>query len=203
VLVVQPDGRRVDLLRPFSRFLDSINHFVDPQVALLARRLSLEVRQPDAVTPLAIEALGLEVLSVAARRFAGRGGSSRVPPWLLRVRDRLHDGVAETVTLTELAGIAGVHPGHLTRAFRRFYGSSVGAYQRDLRLDWTARQLVTNVEPLSAIAVEAGFADQSHLTRTFRRRFGCTPGEYRLAAGRTNTAAGRRGASVTADRRQW
>src|SRR5687767_9246725 len=30
VLVVQPDPRRVELLRPFTRFLDSINHAIDP-----------------------------------------------------------------------------------------------------------------------------------------------------------------------------
>ena len=183
VLVVQPDGRRVELLRPFAGFLDSINHFSDPHIALLARRLSLEIARPDGVTPLAIEALGLELLAVAARRFASRAAGRSVPPWLARVRDRLHDGFADSVTLWELAAIAGVHPGHLTRMFRRHFGRSVGAYQREVRLDWAAGQLGACGDRLAAIAASAGFSDQSHFSRAFRQRFGCTPGEYRARAG--------------------
>jgi AraC-like DNA-binding protein len=32
--------------------------------------------------------------------------------------------------------------------------------------------------PLSSIALDAGFADQSHFTRVFKQAFGETPGQY-------------------------
>ena len=186
VLVVQPDSRRVELLRPFTRVLDSINHLRDPRVGLLARRISTEIARPDDLTPLAAEALGLELLAVAARQFTavrlrqGSGSEARFAPgWLARVRERLHDGFADAPTLDTLARIAGVHPGHLTRVFRRHYGRSIGAYLRDVRVEWTARRLATSDDPLIAIAAAAGFADQSHFTRAFKARFGCTPGRYR------------------------
>src|SRR5262245_6921805 len=105
----------------------------------LARRLVGEIGAPDAVTPLAIEALGLELLAVAARRFSPDRPGPRTPAWLERVRERLHDAFDEPAGLSELASIAGVHAGHLTRAFRRHYGQSVGAYQRAARLEWAAR----------------------------------------------------------------
>ena len=178
VLVVQPDSRRLELLRPFTRFLDSINHLTDPHVGLLARRLSIEIARPDELTPLAAEALGLELLAVAARQFTA-AGSSCAPAWLARVRERLHDDFADAPTLHALARIAGVHPGHLTRVFRRHYGRSIGAYLRDVRLEWSARRLAASEDPLIAIAAAAGFADQSHFTRAFKARFGCTPGRYR------------------------
>ena len=177
VLVVQPDSLRVDLLRPFTGFLDSINHLTDRQAGLIARRISMEIARPDDLTPLAVEALGLELLAAAARQFTI--APRAVPAWLARVRDRLHDGFADAPTLDALSRLAGVHPGHLTRMFRRHYGRSIGAYLRDVRLDWTARQLASSDEPLSAIAAAAGFSDQSHLTRAFKGRFGCTPGQYR------------------------
>jgi AraC family transcriptional regulator len=186
VLVVQPDSRRVELVRPFTRLLDAINQLTDPRVGLLARRISLEIARPDDLTPLAVEALGLELFAVAARQFTaarlrpGAGDQARfAPAWLARVRERLHDDFADAPTLDALARIAGVHPGHLTRVFRRHYGRSIGAYLRDLRLEWTARRLATSDDPLIAIAAAAGFADQSHLTRAFKARFGCTPGRYR------------------------
>jgi AraC family transcriptional regulator len=146
-------------------------------MALLARRLSVELTDQDAVTPLAVEAIGLELLATAARRFTP-DRARQAPRWLLRVRDRLH-AEAETPTLTELAAIAGVHPGHLTRAFRRYFGQSIGGYVRDRRLDWSARQLTGSSQSLSTIAGAAGFSDQSHFTRVFRRRFGCPPGAFR------------------------
>ncbi|HYN07225.1 MAG TPA: AraC family transcriptional regulator [Vicinamibacterales bacterium] len=179
VLVVQPDGRRLELLRPFTGFLDSINHFADGHIMLLARRLSIEIARPDDVTPLAIEALGLELLATAARGFVARRAEGVPPRWLVRVRDRLQDAFAVPVTLSDLAGDAGVHPGHLTRMFRRYYGRSIGAYRREVRLDWTAMQLALGADSLATIAAAAGFADQSHFARAFKQRYGCPPGEYR------------------------
>jgi AraC family transcriptional regulator len=187
ILVIQPDGRRLECFRPFSGFLDRINHFGDVQVGLLARRLVAEIGAPDAVTPLAVEALGLELLAVAARRFAPDTVEARTPPWLERVRERLHDAFDDRASLTDLAAMAGVHPGHLTRAFRRHYGRSVGAYQRAVRLDWAAGQLTAGA-PLAAVSSNAGFADQSHFTRAFKRQFGRTPGQYRAAASLKRTA---------------
>jgi AraC family transcriptional regulator len=180
ILIVQPDQQRCEVFRPFTAFLDSINHFADPTIGLIARRMSVEIADPDDVTPLAIEALGLELLATAARRLAARRVDA--PRWLVRVRDRIHDSFAQPITLAELSGIAGVHPAHLTRVFRRHYGRSIGAYQRELRLDWTARRLVASNEALAAVAASAGFSDQSHLTRAFKERFGCTPGDFRARA---------------------
>lgn len=178
VLVVQPDAARQELLRPFSAFLDAINHRADLRVALAARRLSVELAAVDTLTPLAVEALALELLASAARAFLGRS-SDGTPAWCRRVHDRLDDDPTGTPSLSALAADAGVHPGHLTREFRRHYGCSIGEYQRARRLERAARWLSESNEPIAAVAVSAGFTDQSHFTRLFRRQFGCTPGAYR------------------------
>jgi AraC family transcriptional regulator len=180
IVIVQPDAQRLELLRPVAGFLDSITHRADTEIALLARRLSAETASTDGAAPLVVEGLALELLAIAARAFAPQTG--RAPDWLARVRERLHDGFADPPTLDALAALAGVHPGHLTRAFRRRYGCSIGAYLRRLRLDWSAERLASSDEPLAAIATAAGFADQSHFTRLFRARFRCTPAVYRAQA---------------------
>jgi AraC family transcriptional regulator len=63
--------------------------------------------------------------------------------------------------------------------FRQQYGCTVGDYVRKLRLDFASRQLATSSASLAAIALAAGFADQSHFTKAFRRASGMTPAEWR------------------------
>ena len=184
VLIVQPDATRCEVFRPFSGFLDSINHFRDPRIGVIARRISVELERPDSVTPLAVEALGQELLVTAARGLSSGSRVTRPPAWLGRVRDRLHDCFSETLTLDALATTAGVHPAHLAKTFRRHHRCSVGAYQRELRLEWAARRLALAEDPLATIAANAGFSDQSHFTRAFKARFGCTPSDFRLRARR-------------------
>jgi AraC family transcriptional regulator len=55
----------------------------------------------------------------------------------------------------------------------------MGSYVRRLRLDWAAGELVRSDRSLAALAVAAGFADQSHFTRFFKRHTGFTPNTYR------------------------
>jgi AraC-like DNA-binding protein len=48
-----------------------------------------------------------------------------------------------------------------------------------LRLEWTRERILNSSEPLSDLALDAGFSDQSHLTRAFRSQFGFTPAHLR------------------------
>ena len=178
IAIVQPDARREELLRPCAGLLDSINHLSDPAAGLLARRLAAELACRDTVAPLAMEALALELLVLSARA-TGASDETRTPRWLARVRDRLHDEFVNPPDLETLAADAGVHPAHLTRAFRRRFGRSIGSYVRTVRLEWAADRLARSQDLLADIAAVGGFADQSHFTRLFRQQFGCTPARYR------------------------
>ena len=105
------------------------------------------------------------------------------PSWLRDVRDQLHAAPAESLSLTDLGAAAGVHPTHVVRAFTAAFGMPPGRYIRKLRLDLAAVALAGSDLPLSRIAADAGFYDQSHFTRLFRDEIGVTPGEYRRACG--------------------
>jgi AraC family transcriptional regulator len=152
-------------------------------LAGLALRLFDEFEQPDEVSPLVVEGLALELLGRWAREVAA-GTSRAVPPWLRRVRERLEGDYAGPPCLTELAADAGVHPGHLAAAFRRHFGCTAGEYVRRQRVAAACRRLTGTDLPLAAVALEAGFADQSHFTRTFRRHLGLTPAEFCRLVGR-------------------
>ncbi|WP_330250162.1 AraC family transcriptional regulator [Nocardia sp. NBC_00565] len=98
-----------------------------------------------------------------------------------RVRAVLHDRYLDPISMDDLAEAAECSRFALYRAFRTNYGLAPSDYQRLLRLR-AARRLIAAGRPISAAAVEAGFADQAHLTRWFRRCYGITPGVY-LEAG--------------------
>lgn len=85
-------------------------------------------------------------------------------------------------TLPELA--RGVHtsPFHLTRVFRQETGLALHEYHLRVRLAAGLDRLLDTDQPLSAIALDLGFATQSHFTLAFRRMLGVTPHRFRRSA---------------------
>ncbi len=148
------------------------------QPAWIAERLYEEFQSQEAFAELSLQGLGLELLA-AMLRTSNVAQHNHAPPWLRHVRGRLQREFADNPALSTLAADAGVHPVHLARAFRQHYGSTVGDYVRQLRLDFAVRMLRDTQTPLSTISAQAGFADQSHFSRTFRTHFGMSPGDFR------------------------
>ncbi len=181
VVVVQPDAAAVRRLGPCGQWFEEVHHARKTPVCTAAWRIARELRAPDSATPIAVEGLVLEMLALATRRSWTGDGPYRVPAprWLTRAREELHDRFRDPPGIRDLAAAAGVHPDHLARAFRARFGVPIGTYLRRLRLDWAATRLEAGEEGISAIALDAGFADQSHFTRTFKRHTGLTPQAYR------------------------
>ncbi|HEX6127542.1 MAG TPA: AraC family transcriptional regulator, partial [Candidatus Limnocylindria bacterium] len=147
-----------------------------PDVLPIADRLLEELRRPDAVTPLAVEGMALEIAAIAARQAAP---SRQRPPWLRRAASILDDRYAESVTLSGLADELDRHPAYLARAFRAAYGRPVGTYLREVRVRRAAELLGGTETAIAEVALRVGFVDQSHLTRWFVRFVGLSPAAYR------------------------
>ncbi len=165
-------------LRPYADRLDRPCDLQGTRLASLALRLYREFREPDAVSPLAMEGLALELLAEAAR-FEADAGARRPPRWLDQARELLRARFAEGLSLGHVAQAVGVHPVYLAGAFRRHFRQTVGEYVRQLRVEFAVREMTRTDAPLAEIALAAGFADQSHLTRTFKRLTATTPAAYR------------------------
>ena len=148
----------------------------------LAQRVYREWLQNDNASPIAIEALALEMVAHLVREGETKR-CARSPFWLRKVIQRLDEGFSSTPTLTELAELAGVHPTHLAREFRHHYGKSVGEYLRRRRVDAACQMLVQTDRPLVEIALETGFAHHAHFAVIFKRFVGLTPSEFRRLVG--------------------
>lgn len=84
------------------------------------------------------------------------------------------------LSIEELAEAAGMSPSYFTRQFKKHFGTTPHRYLRSVRLMAVDELLCTTDLPLTAIAHQTGFYDQSHLSNEFSRHHGVTPLEYRL-----------------------
>ena len=141
-----------------------------------ASRVGAEIREPDAVSKFAIDGALLLLLTDLSR--LPTFGERRRPRWFKVVEDAIEGSVAAPPSVNELAALAGVHPSHLLRTFRHHHGCTVATYVRRRRVERARAEIAASKRPLSMIALDAGFADQSHFTRVFRQVYGQTPGEY-------------------------
>jgi AraC family transcriptional regulator len=144
----------------------------------IALRLYREFLQPDAVSPLVMEGMALELMAAISRAVM-RPRELLPPRWLRTVIPLLEAQYRENLSLAEIAASVEVHPSHLARVFRQHYHCSIGDYVRRLRMDYICQELTTSNLSLGEIAIAAGFADQSHFTKNFKRSQGITPAEYR------------------------
>lgn len=148
----------------------------------LARRMAIVCRRPDPVARLSVECLALEMLL----ELHGVERVSRHRParhWLYAVRAILHEHFRRPPELSSIARSVGLHPAHLARGFRKLTGHTLGGYARRLRLEYACRRLRECSDDLAAVALDAGYADQSHLSREVKRATGLTPAALRRTCG--------------------
>jgi AraC family transcriptional regulator len=147
-------------------------------VVWLGMRLGREMSRTDSASSLAIDGIIDEML-VEGTRGRVLVEEKRDARWLAKAIEFLHDNFSASLTLDEIAQVAGVHSAHLSRVFRHKMGCTVGEYVRRLRFEFASQQLLSTERTLCEVALEAGFADQSHFHRLFRARMGVTPYHYR------------------------
>ena len=152
---------------------------VDPHSEAL-HRIERALQTPDAGSRLAVAAAALDLIGEALRSET----SALAPVWLRTVKEAIAADPVEPPALRELAMLARVHPAHLSRAFRKATGETLGGFARRLRLDVAEQWLRHEELSLAEVAAAAGFYDQAHFARAYRRRFGCSP-----SMGRRQTAS--------------
>jgi AraC family transcriptional regulator len=163
----------------FSRIFADARYLHGGLIPSLALRIYQESRIKDGAASIIVEGLMLELLGSASRWLVEP--PVRIPPWLKMARDLCHCQFNDPLTLMGIAEVAGVHPTHLARAFKKHYRCTVGDYLRRLRLDWASKQLANSEDSVAEIAVAAGFYDQSHFIHTLKRLTGLTPAEIRAS----------------------
>ncbi|MBV7546481.1 AraC family transcriptional regulator [Pseudomonas sp. PDM26] len=96
----------------------------------------------------------------------------------------IREHLGQELSISTLAGQAGVSPAHFRRLFQRAMGMPPHRYVMNLRLEHARDLLMQTDLPILHVALECGFSSQSHLTAAFKVAHASTPAEYRALAGR-------------------
>lgn len=159
--------------------------FEDTQISRVLKALHAEVKLGAPNGKLFAESLATALAvylaqqySAAAPRIESRR-SGMPPPRLDRVLGYIGDNLAENLSLSALADVAGMNLFYFARLFKQSTGVSPHRYVLDQRIH-RAKQLLRN-SPITIFeaSVRTGFVDQAHFTKVFRRLVGTTPTEYR------------------------
>ncbi len=106
-----------------------------------------------------------------------------IPRWVTMLREVLNDRWDDNIPLQELARLVQVHPVTISKYFPRYFHCTLGEYIRKLRIEKALSLMRTAKLPLTAIAHQCGFFDQSHFIRTFKDMTGFLPGGYKKIGG--------------------
>ncbi len=168
-----PDARRLDFARP--------NLPPSPQLAALWAEAESARDDGDAE---ALEELALRLAGAVAALLSGTSPGShplrrrderRVTAALRRIEAEAHT----RLSLEGLARDAAMSRYHFLRTFRQVVGTTPHQHVLGLRLHRAAIRLRRTRDPVSTVALDAGFEDLSTFNRRFRRVMGATPSTFR------------------------
>jgi AraC family transcriptional regulator len=125
---------------------------------------------------LAYELVGLNAPPPRVERLA-RGG---LAAWQQRmVSAYIEEHLAEQISLTTLARLAGLSRYHFCRAFRQSFGTPPHRYHGGRRIARARTLLAESASMVTEIGLAVGFCETSSFSAAFRKATGQTPTAYR------------------------
>jgi len=177
-IIFTPRASSLAYLRDQGLSVEHARHVSAPGLRPLAARALAEMAHPDVFTPMALDGILLEFVAAFARGAADTHMAA-VPLWVRSVRDWVHETADENPSIDGVAAEVGKHPVHVAREFLRHYGTTIGAYRRQVRVELAAGMLAANRTNLTDIALACGFASHAHFCRSFKAAYGVTPSQFR------------------------
>jgi AraC family transcriptional regulator len=94
---------------------------------------------------------------------------------LKRVLDHIGDNLAENISLSQLAAVAGMSPHYFAELFRRSTGYAPHRYVLLQRMERAKQGLRDTRRSVIEVGLDVGFQNPSHFARMFRKFVGASP----------------------------
>lgn len=157
-----------------TKFEGSI-HLRNPLIKGLMNRIFMETKTCDNFTQLSIELLLTDVFNKIKNPKPYI--SSKTPKWVKKLQERMLEEEVE-YSLSELSHELNIHPVHLSREFHRYFGTTLGRYVRQLKLNKAIVLISTTNCTMTEICYQCGYYDQSHFISNFKSIYNSTPTEF-------------------------
>jgi AraC family transcriptional regulator len=99
-----------------------------------------------------------------------------------RVDDYIRDNLSASISLEDMAAVAGVSRFHLVRLFSQFHKETPFRRLTRIRMEEARRRLMGSADSVTEIAFACGYENPAHFASAFRRTFGVSPRQYRQGA---------------------
>jgi AraC-like DNA-binding protein len=99
--------------------------------------------------------------------------------WLRRAKDLMDREYERPLDVAQVAAAAHMSEAHFTRAFRREYGETPGAYLMTRRIERAKTLLRMTDMPVTEICLEVGFRSLGSFSAKFSDVVGASPSDYR------------------------
>lgn len=153
----------------------------DTQLENIGWALKAEMQSGYPCGNLYLESLAVSVAARLVRCHSSVSAESEKPNGRLpgrRLKDVLsyiEDNLSQSLSLDDIAAVAGLSVSHFKSLFRESVGLPVHQYVIRRRVERAKSLLGEGRMPISQIALETGFAHQSHLAHHMRRLLGVSP----------------------------
>lgn len=139
-------------------------------------RASLDLVEAEALAPLITREIHFRLLQAdhgaMLRQMLWRdSAASRVG----RVMTRMRAELADTLSVPEMAKMAGMSVSAFHEHFKSITGTSPLQYHKDLRLTEARRMLFETAGPVSSVAFDVGYESPTQFSREYTRKFGASP----------------------------
>lgn len=85
----------------------------------------------------------------------------------------------QNLHIAQWARLRGIHPGSISRGFRKQFGVTPAGFRLSVRAGRAARAIQGTRTPLAQIALDCSFVDQSHMSNAVRHLTGVPPSRLR------------------------
>jgi AraC family transcriptional regulator len=157
----------------------------DPVMANLAKALEPALAKPTATETLFVDYIIMALQAHIAHVYGGmratpslaRGG---LAPWQERRAKEFIDARLDgDLSIAELAEACELSRSHFSRAFKQSFGVTPHRWLTQRRVELAKARMIETKAPLSQIALDCGFSDQSHFTRVFSTVVNMSPALWR------------------------
>ena len=95
-----------------------------------------------------------------------------------KILSYIEENYQNKITLNDIAGHIHLCESECTRLFKRHMNTTLFAFLQEYRIE-RSLEFLQDDQPVSAVAVKAGFSDPNYYSKVFAKIKGCSPREYR------------------------